>query len=207
MSEKWFGLDLTEAAPTPVGCRVTDVASMGRQTASPSPVPEGDVPDRPDRPDVRPLGVEATPQQASSSASRRRARGTAAGSASSSSRPGSILVGGLVDRDRLDRPGRPRLHRRVGAVHPGRRPDHDLRVGRCRSSSRRCFAVIGALGRLSRNAADLRHRDALRLARPRHAADHPADLLLPRPAPVRDRAARRSSCGDLRRSRSTTAPT
>ena len=31
-------------------------------------------------------------------------------------------------RDRLDRPGQARVHRRVGAVHPRRRPDHDLRV-------------------------------------------------------------------------------
>ena len=39
------------------------------------------------------------------------------------------------------------------------------------------FAVIGALGRLSRIGPDLRRGDAVRVARPRHAADRPAHLL------------------------------
>ena len=95
----------------------------------------------------------------------------------------------------------------VGAVHPRRRPDHDLRVRRCRSSSRRsspCSARWAGCpgGRRSTRTATL----YVSLVRG-HAADHPAALLLPRPAPVRDRAAGARACGDLRRWRSTTAPT
>ena len=106
-----------------------------------------------------------------------------------------ILVGGLVlailSTGRIDGA----FLQRLGAVHPGA-------ASRSRSSCRcvsitfaTVFAIIGALGRLSRTRPDLRHRDALRLARPGHAADR-ADLLhLLGAARVRHRPAGRSSPG------------
>ena len=52
------------------------------------------------------------------------------------------------------------LHRPVGAVHPRRRRRSRSSCPSPRSLSRSCFARLGSLGRLSRNALDLRHRDA-----------------------------------------------
>ena len=111
---------------------------MGASTGVPiARFGRADVPDGPDSTDLGQLGVDATPPAG------RRARRTLAGARPapvpdrSSSLTWIVLVGGLVVAIALDRPGPRRLHRRVGAVHPRRRPDHDLRVGRCRSSSRR----------------------------------------------------------------------
>ena len=68
------------------------------------------------------------------------------------------------------------------------------------------FAVIGALGRLSRVAPIYAAATLYVSLDPRHAADHPAVLLVSRPAPVRDRLAG-ARVRDLRRSPSTTART
>ena len=103
-------------------------------------------------------------------------------------------------RRRLDRPGRragavplerrPRgrgVHRPERPVHPRRDLDHDPRVRPVD------HARDGPGHRRSPRAAqhepgDLRDRDALRVARPRHAAAGPDLLRVLRPAPGRHRA-------------------
>ena len=107
---------------------------------------------------------------------------------------GHLVIGGLVG---CSSPAGDRVPR---SWPSGRRTSSA--ASRSRSSSRSSrssfaiiFAVIGALGRLSDRGADLRRGDAVRVARPRHAADRPDHLHLPGAAAVFGSSCRRSSCG------------
>ena len=147
-----------------------------------------DVPDRPDRPDLRALGVEATPQQVVERIAQSRARDRTAVPARVHRRPGSSSSAGWSSRS-------PRRAGSSPTSSPSGRRSSSA-ASRSRSSCPSLsifFATIFAVDRCPRPAvADrphLRRGDALRLADPRHAADHPALLLVPRAAAVRDRPA------------------
>ena len=90
-----------------------------------------------------------------SRSSRRRQRATARRlPAPVRPRPGSVILGVRSSRSHVDRPrSRSTVPQRVGAVHPRRRPDHALHVGRSSISSRSCSRSSGRSAGCRRTAS------------------------------------------------------